>query len=200
MNNQWGSLIPIWGWIPGLVLIFAFSIDYLAVLLIRRYIEGKWYWTRFWSYKVGDIFGLPVYMAFASIVLKNSYHQDGFYTQLWCQIAIMAAGYAFWILVLANNLRTGFYSKEVIFNPSEMYHTLVYGVMFYLVASSLTPLVLDHDPLWATIFAVAGLFVWIACVGVDMSSLQDHSPERDRLAIWQMKWWPWYKPLRKRWL
>lgn len=193
MDNQWGSLIPIWGWNPIGVYLFGFGIDYFAVMLIRGFAEGKWYRTRFWSFKVGDIFGIPVYMAFATVALKHSYHQDGFYTQGWCQIAILVAGYTYWTLIQLNSYRSGFYSKEVIFNPSELYHNAVYGVMFYFIASSITPLILDHNPLWATILAVAGLLVWVACVGVDMSPLQDHSPERDRLAFWQMKWWPWKK-------
>ncbi len=193
MDNQWGSLIPIWGWNPFLVYAFGLAIDYGAVMLIRGFTEGKWYWTRFWSFKVGDVLGLPVYMAFASIVLKHSYHQDGFYTQWWCQIALLVTGYAVWTLIQFNSYRSGFYSKEVIFNPSELYHTVIYGVMFYLVSSSLTPLIFDHEPFSATVLALAGLFVWIGCVGIDMSPWQDQSPERGRPAIWEMKWWPWKK-------
>lgn len=186
-----GSLIPIWGWNPWFVYFFGLGIDYCMVRLIRRVFEGSWYTTRWWSFKVGDIIGLPVYMAFTAVVIHNTHHPDAWYTQWWWHVSVLIFGYVFWTLLQFNSWRTGFYSKEVIFNPSELYHSLVYGVMFYLVVSSLAPLGNDHHPMMATVWALLGLLVWIVCTAVDQSSLQDHTPETGRKAIWEMPWWPW---------
>lgn len=186
MEGSFGGLIPIWDWDPVLVYFFLFQIDFGNILLIRGLIERNWYLTRFWSYRIGDTLGLPVYGAFSTVVISDINHPNAFYNQIWWQWVVLGVGVVLSPLIQLRAYITRFYSKEVIFNPSEMYHTAIFAVMFYLVASSIFPLVHDHDPMWATVGAFVGLGVWIAGFVYDSTPWQDQSPERDRLAFWEL--------------
>lgn len=185
MEEGFSGLIPIWDWHPAIVYLFLLGIDFGAILAIRGFIEQNWYLTRWWSYRIGDTLGLPLYGAFAAVVVSDVSHPDAFYTQTWWQCLVLGVGVAISVLLQVHNCLTGFYSKEVIFNPSEMYHTVIYGVMFYLVASSVFPLAHTHAPIWATAGAFLGLGIWIVCVMIDSSPLQNHTPEKDRLPFWE---------------
>ena len=186
MEEGFGGLVPIWGWSPMLVYLFLLGIDFGAILAIRIVIERRFYLTKWWSYKIGDTIGLPVYGAFAAIVVSDVNHPDAFYTQTWWQWFVLGVGVALSLLIQLRAYLTGSYSKQVVFNPSEMYHMVIYGLMFYFIASSVFPLVHGHQPLWATIGAFVGLAIWVVCVVIDSTPLQDLSPERNRKAFWEL--------------
>jgi len=177
LSEQFGSLIPIWQWPPVLVAIFIFGIDFGAIMAIRVFAEGECYLGRFWSFKIGDTIGLPVLAGFAAVVVSEG-HFSGFYTQLWWHLLILCLGYLISLGVQVKNLSTGKFTWEEVKKPSELWHTAVFGVMFYLVATVLAATIADHDPFWAMVGSFAGLGIWIIGVAADLSPWADKRPGR----------------------
>lgn len=177
MSEQFGSFIPIWQWPPALVAIFILGIGFGGVMLTRKVFEGKFYWERWWSFRIGDTIGLPVFAGFAAIVVSDG-HFSGFYTQTWWHISAFAGGYLLAGYIQVKNLRTGLYSWQEITCPSEIYHTVVMGVLFYLVSTALIAVSTDFEPIWATILAYTGPSIWVLCVIIDGTSWVDKTPGR----------------------
>jgi hypothetical protein len=174
LSSDFGELIPIWDWHPVLVALFILGLDFGMVMAIRIRIEGKCYFTRWWSFKFGDTLGLPVYAGFAAAVISD-HEFSGFYTQWWFHLGILLFGYAFWARVQKQNLQSGFETWEDMKVPSEAYHTFIFGIMFYILASVLVPLIVAAELDITTIMAFAGLVVYVACMAIDQTSLVDRS-------------------------
>ena len=173
-SNNFGEFIPIWDWAPLVVGLFILGLDFGVVTFIRVVVERKLYFGRWWTFKIGDVLGLPVYAGFAASVI-NGHEFSGFYTQWYTHLGILVFGYAFWTWVQVQNLKSGFETWEDMKVPSEAYHTFIFGIMFYLLASVFVPLVVSAE--WSTsgILAFAGLAVYIGCFAVDQTSLVDKS-------------------------
>jgi hypothetical protein len=183
LEEGFDGLIPIWNIAPWMMYFFLLGLDYGAIRAIRDLVEGEQYTTRFSSFRLGDVLGLPMYGAFAAVVVSKASHPNAFYNESWLQWLLLGVGIAVSLLMQLRSWLTGFYLKEGIFNPSELYHTAVYGVMFYFVASSVAPMWHNHEPLWAAVLATGGLALWFICVVVD--SL-DPTPVRGRKAFWEI--------------
>lgn len=179
MSDQFGSFFPIWQWSPILVALFVLGIDFGAIMAIRIFVEKKVYLTRWWSFKIGDTIGLPVCAGFAAAVVSEG-NFTGFYTQLWWHLLVLMTGYTVIITLELNSVRVGFATWEEVTNPSQMYHTFIFGIMFYLFSTVMFALVADHQPVVQTIMAFCGLGVWLTTYVIDQTSLVDKTPGRYR--------------------
>ena len=177
MPGQFGTLFPIWNWHPALVGLFVFGIDFGAIMAIRKFIERKVYLSRWWSFKIGDTVGLPVFAGFAAAVISDEEY-SGFYTQAWWHVLVMLVGYSLAIFFQVKSLTTGFFTWADVFRPSELYHTIIFGVMFYLMVSVLLPVVVDHEPTRVTALAFVGLAIYVGAWWVDNTSLVDKTSDR----------------------
>lgn len=180
------SFIPIWGWHPLLVGLFVLGIDWGVIMAIRRVTEGKWYWGRWWSFRVGDTIGLPLYAAAAAWVVED-YHSEAFHQQIWWHALWLSIGIGLSLFFQARGLLTGFFNRATIFNPSEMYHTVIFGLMFYLMLTIAPSALTNHNPSEAFLLAVVGIGIYVFCYALDQTSLVDKSPDR-RPAFWEC--WP----------
>ncbi|HEX7456254.1 MAG TPA: hypothetical protein VF303_02200 [Candidatus Nanoarchaeia archaeon] len=177
-SGDFGTFVPFfWKLHPALVGFLVFAIDFGAIMLIRVFGERKFYFSRFWSFKIGDTIGLPVLAGFASIVVSDG-NFTGFYTELWWHILVICLGYVISFSLQVNNLLTGFFTWEDVRNPSEVWHTFIFGVMFYLVVTVLFAVAADREPVWAAVLAFTGLGVWVLGVAIDRSPWVDKSPGR----------------------
>lgn len=102
---------------------------------------------------------------------------SGFYTEAWFHALAFAIGYLLILAIQVNNWRTGFMDWKEIRNLSEMYHAVVFGVMFYLMATVLVPLVVESDLNWITVMAFVGLVVYIGSFVYD-NLFVDKTPGR----------------------
>ncbi len=178
MSADFGSFVPIWGWHPAVVALFVFAVDFGAIMAIRIFIERQFYWTRWWSFRVGDTIGLPLYAGFATVVVGNhEYH--AFFTQVWWHVLLIAIGYMIAVSNQLNGLRTGFFTVKDLLIPSEAYHTLVFGFMFYLATSLFLPVASWGSPTWAVAMAFLGLAIYVVSWVIDQTPLVSKAPERE---------------------
>lgn len=167
-----------WELHPALVGFIVFAIDFGAIMVIRVFVERKFYLMRWWSFKVGDTIALPVYAGSAAVVIADA-DFSGWYTHWIWHAAIFAVGYLIFVGLHIHNWRSGFFSKSDALNPSEMYHTLIAGVMFYLMASVLIPaFVADDNHPFAGFLVGGGLALYIGSWFIDQTSLVDKTPGR----------------------
>ena len=157
--------------------LFVFGIDFGAIMAIRAVFEGKIYLMRWWSFKVGDTIGLPVYAGFAAVVVSDGSF-SGFYTETWWHVLVLAVGYAFFVGLHVNNLRTGFFSWRDAVNLSELYHTVIAGVMFYFIVTVLPPVLDSEGPSWLAFIAAVGLAIYAFTWFIDQTPLVDKTPGR----------------------
>ncbi|MDP2721052.1 MAG: hypothetical protein Q8O75_03880 [bacterium] len=115
-----------------------------------------------------------MYAGFAAAVISD-HEFSGFYTQWWYHLGILLFGYAFWVWVQKQNLQSEFETWEDMKVPSEVWHTFIFGIMFYLLASAFVPLVIAAEWDMTTIMALAGLVVYITCFAIDQTPLVDKS-------------------------
>ncbi len=148
-------------------------------MVIRRVFEGKFYWERWWSFRVGDTIGLPVFAGFAAVVVSDG-EFTGFYTELWWHLLVICVGYVISFGLQVKNLMNGFFTWRDVFIPSEAYHTVIFGVMFYLMATAIFALAANHSPIWATVGGFVGLGIYILSFGIDSTTLVDKTPGRYR--------------------
>lgn len=179
------SFLPIWGWHPVWVFLFVLGVDWGAIMAIRILIERKTYLSRWWTFRVGDVIGLPLYAVAAAVVVDDFNHPDAFYQQVWWHVLWLAVGFGLSLTIQVRGLLTGFFDWKTVLNPSEMYHTAVFGVMFYLMLSIAAPVLADRQPTGAFLLAAVGMGIYIACYVVDQTSLVDKSPDR-RPAFWEV--------------
>lgn len=174
MSSNFGEFIPIWDLPPLVVGLFILGLDFGVVMAIRIRVEGKRYFTRWWTFKVGDTIGLPVYAGFAAAVLAD-HEFSGIYTEWWWHLVIFLGGYALWDQMERSDLNSGFKTRADLDVPSERYHTFVFRPMFYMMASIFVPLIVAAEWNVSTILAFAGLAVYIGCFVIDQTSLVDRS-------------------------
>ncbi len=179
------SFIPIWDWHPAWVYLFVLGIDWGAIMAIRIFIERKAYLTRWWTFRVGDVIGLPLYAAAAAVVVEDFNHSDAFYQQTWWHALWLTVGWTISLAIQARGLLTGFFDWKTVFNPSEMYHTVIFGVMFYLMVNIAAPALVDREPIGAFLLGLIGMGIYVACYIVDSTNLVDKSPDR-RPAFWEV--------------
>ncbi|MDP2671510.1 MAG: hypothetical protein Q8P13_03590 [bacterium] len=179
--EEFSSLgFDIWSWNPFLVAIYIFVIDFGVIMVLRRAFEGRWYLRRWWSFRLGDTVGLPVYAGFAAVIVQNHNTADRFYNEVWWHLSILGLGVVLAILQEFNAFRSGSLSSRQIRKPSQLYHTAIFGPMFYYAASVFFP-VMDvtlHDPGRDTLRALVFLLFYLGTYVYD-TFYGEQEPETD---------------------
>lgn len=154
------------------------SSDFIAILAIRILFEGRFYLTRWWSYKIGDSIALPLYTFFCLRALENDRLSGRFYDRKWFPWVLLGLGASFSIALEVQAVLNHFRRFQGEFLPSQAYHTVIFAVMFAWMSDTILPLLTaksSRDKYIALVFLALYLATW----GIDNSPLQDHSPERE---------------------
>ena len=148
-----------------IVLLADFGIVFalMALEAISPEAPMPWKRTHYYSFLWGDTIFLPLYAAGVVFVLRNAQPLDGFYTSQFWHLALLAGGFALSIFIEVGALKNGQYTMSQEFSPSKLYHTFIFGVMFYWIASTLIPVIVVHRPVWAVALAMLGIagFFWM---------------------------------------
>lgn len=152
--------MTIWNLPPLTVALLFFCVDYLAMILIRVIFERKFYLRRWWTFKLGDSIFLPLYGYFAANILHGAVVQMSF----WWTVAIVFLGVITMLETEFLHVEEHFYKLNQELLPSQIYHGIIFVVMFYIVGSSLPVILAIHPPTWSfagAIFAITGYFLLV---------------------------------------
>jgi hypothetical protein len=142
---------------PVIVTLLLFCIDFLAILLIRTLVERKFYFNKWWTYKYGDSIFLPLYGFFAAILIQNNHLIIGY--SLWWELTLLSFGYILVFIIEYLHIKQKISPLKQQFYPSQIYHTFIFGIMFYLIAISVPAVIAANQPVWAYIAA----FILLSC-------------------------------------
>jgi len=150
----------IWNLPPLTVALIFFCVDYLAMIFIRIVFERKFYLRRWWTFKLGDSIFLPLYGYFAAGILHGTNVQLSF----WWTIAILFLGVITMLETEFLHVEEHFYKLKQELLPSQIYHGIIFVVMFYLIGSSLPVIIAIHPLTWrfaGALLAIIGYFLLV---------------------------------------
>jgi hypothetical protein len=103
---------------------------------------------------------LPLYGFFAANILHTTVIQTSF----WWTIAIIFLGVITMLETEFLHVEDKFYKVKQEFLPSQIYHSLIFVVIFYIVGSSLPVIISLHPQTWSfagVIFAFTGYLLMV---------------------------------------
>lgn len=153
----------LWDHGPIFAALAAFAIDF-GIICCLMLIENIPPWKRdlYRAFLIGDSIFLPLYCGMVAVVLKDASVVHGFYTETWWHISWLAffAGLSIVMEVLA--VLNGQYTIWEELSPSKLYHTIIFPIVGYWIASTLIPVFMVASPHWAMgwlCFAIIGFIV-----------------------------------------
>ncbi|OGH16629.1 MAG: hypothetical protein A3C30_04340 [Candidatus Levybacteria bacterium RIFCSPHIGHO2_02_FULL_40_18] len=166
-------MLPIWN-SPVEAGLFMLAIQWGAILYIRVIWEGHFYWTRWWSFKVGDIL-LALYGVGAAILIQDK-DVTGLQGNFYWHVTLLIVGL---VISIAIETRSAPGREAAIsWLPSQIWHTAMFAVLFYLVLwSGILIITKFHSDPWVVTFCVLCIAGYVATVAFDNSPWQDPSPE-----------------------
>lgn len=163
-------MLSFWFWNPFILAgISAFLIYGVTqgLRMIASPEHDEWTWTRWITYKLGDIAAIG-FVFFAAICIQEDW-EEGWYNYLPAQYLILIAiPIGSWLLQKSMVSR-GMMTEEVSRFYSEIYHTLVpRGLFLAAMIPAFTTLVFSaHHPTGAFIGAMECIVVYLACFAYD---------------------------------
>lgn len=163
VRPPYALLGPWWGVLVTLLLGFG------GVMLVRLRYEHKFYLLRWRAFWLGDSIAIGlVYAFFAGRALRD-YEASDWYTQRWVYLVLCLLGLTLGIYLLKEAERTRSLTAEDIFNPSELFHTMItWPALMVLVGSSLVPIWMDSTSRADQLGATLGLVLFLGTIGYDM--------------------------------
>ena len=150
---------------------------FFATMAIRVFIEKEFYLLRWWTFRIADPIGFPIFGWFAAKALKD-YVPDGhwsnkrfvrlFFCLLWWGLGVGAE--------LDSMKKRGTTLDDALV-PSQAYHTVILGPVGALICSSVIPLLRSRASKRTKVFALSGLALWPISLLLD-TFVQDRGPGR----------------------
>jgi len=153
-----------------LVLLVTFG----GVITIRIFLEGHFYLGPWPAFFFGDTVCLPTYIVCATIIIRNLKPSNAFYTRAWWHYGVLISSYLFGIGMEVRAVILNLHTLSASFLPSQLYHTLVFGLVSYIVVSSLPAVIVSRKPMWITITALLALLAYLILAGFGVSTENVH--------------------------
>lgn len=188
--------LPLLSWvydsgpIPAALIVLGADFGIICLLML---LEGFPPWQRqlYKTFAWNDTIFIPLYAAVAVVILQQTPQLDGFYTQTWWHVLLLILGFAFSFLMEWNALKVGQYTMSQELSPSKLWHTLIYGVMFYWLTSVLIPIFVVRRPTWAMAIVI------ITIVGFVYNCYRDATLPFPHDAHLEGSYVPWKWEVRK---
>lgn len=171
LSQHFKSIIPLWNW-KWHPLVMGFSvllITFGGVMTARILLEGHFYLSPWPAFYLGDTIFLPMYTVCATIVIHHLKPSNAFYTRAWWHYGVLTSGYLLSIGLEVRAVILNLHTLSASFLPSQLYHTLMFGLVDYLIVSSLPAVFASHKPLWAIIIGLLALIAYLILVGFGVS-------------------------------
>ncbi|HEY4501754.1 MAG TPA: hypothetical protein VJJ20_01645 [Candidatus Paceibacterota bacterium] len=179
---------PIWA---GVIVLIA---DF-GIICALMYAEGipptqrTHYKTFLWN----DTIFIPLYMAMTVVILQDAPKYVGFYTSWSWHALLLAFGFATSVYLehtaITGEERQYTISQEL--SPSKLWHTFIFGIVFYWILSVFIPLLMEaflRPQMWH-------LLVLVAAVGFFFNSYRDATLPFPEDAHLEGSWskWDWHR-------
>ncbi len=159
----------IWSLNPLLAALVVVAVDFGMICLLMC-LEGRppWQRTHYKTFLYNDTLFIPLYIAMAVVVQQYSESPGEFYTSNSWQVGLLIMGFALSFIIEYFGVKRGQFTLSQELSPSKLWHTFIFGIIFYWSFSSLIPVVIIHRPLWAISFVLLSFLGFIYMCYLDL--------------------------------
>lgn len=149
-NKMIYLLRSIWSLSPIAVAFVVVAVDFGMVCLLMC-LEGRPPWRRtfYKTFLYNDTLFIPLYVAMAVVVQQHYNSLPAFYASMSWQAGLLIIGFSLSFVIEYFAVKRGQFTMSQELSPSKLWHTFIFGIIFYWSFSSLVPVIVVHDPLWA---------------------------------------------------
>ncbi len=146
VSEKFGGLAGL-DWIfdhgPWFAVIMTIIADF-GIICALMHAEGVPPWERrhYKTFLWNDTVFIPLYMGVAVVVLSDHSGFSGWYTSTWWHVLLLALGFVISFALEVGALKSGQYTMSQELSPSKLWHSFIFGIVFYWLASSIIPVVL----------------------------------------------------------
>src|SRR3989344_3151277 len=177
----------------GIAFIAGFGIVCMLMVLEGLSFRGVMPWNRpfYWAALWGDFVFLPLWVGMVTVVLERAAPMNGFYTSPWWHASLLIGGFIVSVSIEVGAVKAGQYTMSQEFSPSKLWHTFIFGIVFYWLASSFIPVIMEaflRPQMWH-------LLVLVAAVGFFFNSYRDATLPFPEDAHLEGSWsqWDWHR-------
>lgn len=158
----------IWDMSPWVAAITVIAADF-GLICVLMYLEGRapWHRHQYKTFLYNDTIFIPIYVATTVVVMNQSRPFSGFFTTKTWHIGVLIMGFALSLLLEVRAVKSGQYNLSQELSPSKLWHTFIFGIMFYWGVSSL-PSVFGASNSRHRILILIALVGWVTISVLDM--------------------------------
>jgi hypothetical protein len=147
------SIIFDHGWLAAYLAMFAADFGVIVALMLC---EGTPPWERshYKTFLWNDTIWIPLYLATATYFVSAAGQYEGFFTQTWWHALLFVLGFAVSIFIEVGAVKNEQYTISQELSPSKLWHTFIFGVVFYWMLSILIPFL-------AALYASGSVIGWL---------------------------------------
>lgn len=183
----WLSWVFDYGPLSAAVIVIVADFLIIAALMVAEGIP-PWQRSLYKAFLWNDTIFIPLYAVMVVIVLRESQSLAGFYTSEWWHWSLLTVGVTASLLLEIGAVKSGQFTLSQELSPSKLWHTFIFGVVAYWLASTVIPVlvVVFRDGRWGE-FGV----VLVAMVGFVVTNYLDSQNLQLPDAHLEGTWWPW---------
>jgi len=142
-----------------------------VVMLLRVGVERRFYWTRWNTFRWGDIFGLAMFSGFASAAIDTPSGHPSWHWIVWTIFMSV------WIANEYSDVVSKNRPLRNVFLPSQVYHTLIFGFAGTWIVDAVVALFLEPFSVW-TALAFVSLAFYVFTAWLDRNGWEKYGPEQ----------------------
>ena len=124
----------------------SFTVVGLLMMLEGRSLEQRELYRAFIG---NDILFIPLYVAMTEVILRRAQPILGFCATNGYHLGVLILGFLASLLLEYGAVHSGQYTMSQELSPSKLYHTLLFGVVFYWMVAPLPAIIRTRRPKWA---------------------------------------------------
>lgn len=177
-------------WAASIMFVADFGIIWLLMIAEGLSPHGVMPWNRH-HYKTfiwNDTIWIPLYMAMVVIVLQGAPKLSSFYTERWVHVAVLVLGFVMSLGLEWQAVKNGQYTMSQELSPSKVWHTVIYGIVFYWLVATIVPvaIIVITKGMW-----FKGTIIVVAMAGFFYESYRDAVLPFPYNAHLAGNYWPW---------
>lgn len=154
-------LSEVWNHGPIFAAVVMIVVDFGAICALM-WLEGLPPWKRqhYKTFLWNDTVFIPLWMAMVVVILERSPPMAGWHTEAWWHWTALLGAFAVSTYLEIDALRNGQYTWSQELSPSKLWHTFIFGIVGYWLASTLVPILVARsspDPVWAGLGVAVGI-------------------------------------------
>ncbi len=171
-----------------------FGVIYLLMIAEGFSKEGvmPWHRSHYKTFLWNDTVFIPLYMFMAAVLLRGEPAHSALYTEGWWHVSLLILGFAISLFLEFGAVKFGQYTMRQELSPSKLWHTFIFGIVFYWLASTIIPVLMAASKQKDL---TSGILVAAAIIGFVYNTYRDSYLPFPKDAHLEGSWlkWDWHR-------